>query len=158
MTELILSMQENFAHGVSKKGQTGADFSTFWGLWPRKTAKKDAERAWAKLRAVDRRAVLHVLPKHIAYWEAIRAPMEFIPHPATWLNGERWKDQIVAPAPRPTRSAVLGPGWWTSHVSMDKKGHEVGVGAARPGETAEQYRARIQQAIAEQERFGGQQR
>ncbi|MGE8660174.1 MAG: hypothetical protein ACN6O8_25810 [Achromobacter sp.] len=154
MTELILSMQENFAHGAPKKGHVGQDFSTFWALWPRKTAKKDAERAWMKLRAADRRAVLHVLPKHIAYWKAARTSMEFIPYPATWLNGDRWKDDVVIPAPRLERQGATEPAWWTSHALMDQKGREVGIGAARPGESAEQYRARIQQAIVERDRYG----
>ncbi|APX75093.1 hypothetical protein BUW96_09530 [Achromobacter insolitus] len=158
MTELILSMQENFAHGASPKGHVGPDFSTFWAQWPRRTAKKAAERAWAKLRAADRRAVLHVLPNHLAYWKAARTATEFIPHPATWINGERWKDDVIIPAPRPERQAPTEPVWWTSHVMMDQKGREVGVGSARPGETSEQYRARIQQAIAERDRFGGAQR
>ncbi|OMG79334.1 hypothetical protein [Achromobacter xylosoxidans] len=155
MTELILSMQENSAHGAPKKGHIGPDFSTFWAQWPRKTAKKAAEQAWAKLRAADRRAVLHVLPSHLAFWKAARTAIEFIPHPATWLNGERWKDEVVMPTSRPEPKAAAGPAWWTSHVAMDQKGREVGVGSARPGETSEQYRARIQQAIAERDRFGG---
>ncbi|WP_050489203.1 hypothetical protein [Bordetella bronchiseptica] len=155
MTELILSMQENFAHGAPQKGQVGQDFSTFWEQWPRKTAKKDAERAWVKLRPADRRAVLHVLPKHIAYWKAARTGMEFIPYPATWLNGDRWKDEVIIPAPRPERQAATGPAWWTSHALMEQKGREAGIGSARPGESADQYRARIQQAIIERERYGG---
>ncbi|MGR6078517.1 hypothetical protein [Achromobacter sp. CSND-B12] len=155
MTDLILSMQENFAHGAPKKGHAGPDFSTFWAQWPRKTAKKAAEKAWAKLRAADRRAALHVLPNHLAFWKAARTATEFIPHPATWLNGERWKDEVVMPNSRFEPRAAAGPAWWTSHVAMDQKGREVGVGPARPGETSEQYRARIQQAIAERDRFGG---
>lgn len=154
MTELILSMQENFAHGAAKKSDGGPDFSTFWGLWPRKTAKKDAERAWSKLRPAERRLVLHVLPKHVEYWKAARTEMLFVPYPATWLNGERWKDEVVIPAPKPARPVNTGPAWWTSHALMDQMGREVGIGSARPGESSEQYRARIQQAIAERDRYG----
>lgn len=154
MTTLILSMQENFAHGAGTKNASGPDFSTFWESWPRKTAKKAAERAWARLSKRDQRAALEALPKHVAFWRATQTGPQFVPHPATWLNGARWEDEVVIPEKPQARAVATGPAWWTSHVLMEAKAREVGLGIARPGETSDQYRARIQQALAERDRFG----
>lgn len=64
-------------------------FDEFWSLYPRKTAKKAAVRAWEKLNP------------DLFLWEDIRSDLltrkwpepKFIPHPATYLNGERWTDE-----------------------------------------------------------------
>jgi hypothetical protein len=31
---------------------------------------------------------------------------QFVPHPATWLNGRRWEDDVAAIAPQGTPKAV----------------------------------------------------
>lgn len=134
------------------------DFEDFWAVWPKREAKKDARRAWDKLRAQQRIAALQALPGHIERWRREGRARNHIPHPATWLNGERWEDElgeIFPPQPQQRRAAApSGPPWWMSHASMEAKGREVGVGPARPGETNEQYRARIHAAIEDQKRFG----
>lgn len=157
MTAFTLSMQENSASAGRTSASEALDFVAFWSLWPRKVSKKDAERAWSKLKARERQAALEAVPKHVRFWNATRVAAHFIPHAATWLNGARWEDEINIPEPQKSAPATRGPAWWTSHVLMDQKGREVGVGSARPGESTEQYRARIQQALVECDRFGGSQ-
>lgn len=129
-------------------------FDDFWKVWPKREAKKDATRAWAKLSPASRIAALDALPAHVDRWRREGRIRNHIPHPATWLNGERWEDElgeVFAPQQKPVQA---GPGWWTSHVLMERKGREVGVGAPRPGETGDQYRARIQAAMEDQKRYG----
>ena len=155
MTAFILSMQENSASVGRKSPAEAPDFSAFWSMWPRKVSKKDAERAWSKLKGAQRQAALDAVPLHVQFWKMTRVAAQFIPHAATWLNGARWEDEIEIPAQRPQERQVRGPAWWTSHALMDQKGREVGIGSARPGESADLYRARIQQAIIERERYGG---
>jgi len=76
----------------------GIEFKDFWQLWPRKVAKADALKAWAK-------ATKHTSAKLIygaadAYAKSVRSTdPKFIAHAATWLNGERWADDD---APLPT--------------------------------------------------------
>jgi len=71
-------------------------FDTFWEAYPNKKAKQSAKKAWNKLKptadlfgrimaAVDRQ-------KHSVDWTKDNGA--YIPHPATWLNGGRWDDEI----------------------------------------------------------------
>lgn len=150
MNVLRLFKEEESAREIPRGAP---DFAAFWAPWPRKVAKRDAERAWSKLTPADKTAALDALPQHVQHWRRAGTEPQYIPHPATWLNGARWEDEIQE-APAPKAKAPAGPPWWTSHSSMERKGIEVGVGPARAGESADQYRARIQAAIEDQLRFG----
>ncbi len=75
--------------------QETVDFPTFWLLYPRRVAKKDAERAWLKMTANDRFDALVALVDWIRVWKQ-RGDDQFIPYPASWLNGERWTDELPA--------------------------------------------------------------
>jgi hypothetical protein len=67
-------------------------FSAFWAAYPRKTAKQDAARAYAKLKPDA--ALLSVILAAISAQQGWRPWREgFIPHPATWLNAQRWTDE-----------------------------------------------------------------
>ncbi|MFH1572854.1 MAG: hypothetical protein ABIG68_02660 [Acidobacteriota bacterium] len=65
----------------------------FWPVYPRHTAKEAARTAADKL-ATDPSilpAVIEGLRKQVP---AMKADPQYIPHPATWLNGKRWEDEI----------------------------------------------------------------
>jgi len=67
-----------------------ADFDTWWTRYPRKIGKGAARKAYRSARkktTTDR--LLSSLLSQIPTWTEPR----FIPHPATWLNGERWLDE-----------------------------------------------------------------
>jgi hypothetical protein len=79
------------------------DFEKFWQAYPRKVAKGAARKAWAKLQKV--------LPAVEVLIEAAKKQGEvyksrpsfhydgwaFFPHASTWLNAERWTDEIERP-------------------------------------------------------------
>ncbi len=81
-------------------------FSEFWQAYPKKTAKQAAIKAWNKIKpdAELQQAILNALEqqKRSVQWQ--KDGGQFIPYPATWLNGRRWEDtQIQAvQAPPPT--------------------------------------------------------
>lgn len=77
------------------------DFELFWSQYPRKTAKKDARRAWEKLKPEQRVAAMEALPNHVEVWAD--RDLIYVPYPATWLNGERWEDEL---APRGMAAAM----------------------------------------------------
>ena len=69
------------------------DFELFWDHYPRKVAKGNARKAFKK--AVEKVDVALILFMVHDYAESVKnKDPKFIPHPATWLNGERWADQL----------------------------------------------------------------
>lgn len=66
-------------------------FDAFWAAYPRKEGKKRAQDAFAKI-TVSLETLLSAieLQKKTPQWE--KDGGQFIPHPATWLNGRRWED------------------------------------------------------------------
>ena len=74
-------------------------FEVFWKLYPRKTKRKDAAKAWEKLApdAALMTTIMTALGNHCVSQEWAKEAGQFIPHPSTWLNGERWHD-VLKPA------------------------------------------------------------
>jgi len=76
------------------------EFLTFWELFPRKVAKAEAEKVFArkmKLGAEFEAIIIGVKN----YIEKCRGQdKKFIAHAATWLNQERWNDEIEKPRER----------------------------------------------------------
>lgn len=91
---------------------TDPHFIAFWTAYPRKVDKGHARKAWAaKVNAgVDPQAIAEGAAH---YRDNPRRPTEprFIPHPSTWINGERWADDDRTT--RPARAATAAGGsWW----------------------------------------------
>ena len=66
-------------------------FDQFWNLYPRKTSKQSASKAFAKLKDEDQQAAINNIAR--LYSET---PVQFVPHAATYLNQARWEDQAIA--------------------------------------------------------------
>lgn len=83
-------------------------FDEFWTVWPKKVDKPAAKRAWTK--AIKRIDPQTIIAAATAYRANPGIPdRQFIPHPATWLNGDRWNDELPRlaahqPQRRPTRT------------------------------------------------------
>lgn len=70
-------------------------FEEFWSIYPRKEAKKDAFKAWKKAKTMpdlEKTKVLIDQFKKSDRWT--KDGGQFIPLPATWINGERWNDDL----------------------------------------------------------------
>lgn len=69
-------------------------FAQFYAKYPRHIARKNAEKAWAKLKVDDMlfEQIMQALEKALVQpqWQK----KEYIPYAATWLNGERWNDEV----------------------------------------------------------------
>jgi hypothetical protein len=72
------------------------NFDDFCLLYPKRVARKDAERAWNRLTATDKADALTALVVWRREWIK-RGEMQYVPNGATWLNGERWTDELPAP-------------------------------------------------------------
>jgi hypothetical protein len=87
--------------GKERKGRKGtrvddADgFDSFWTIYPNRSAKQDALKAWVKLdpdeplQALILKAVS--LQSQSEAWR--KDGGKFVPHAATWINGGRWEDE-----------------------------------------------------------------
>lgn len=70
------------------------EFSEFWGIYPRKEAKPAARKAWQKAlnSGAEPGRIIEAARKHRHFHELECTEMKYIPHAATWLNGERFDD------------------------------------------------------------------
>jgi hypothetical protein len=71
-------------------------FDEFWKAYPRKTNKGFARKVFEKLKVDDAMLTkmiqaIYVQNKNV--WKD--KDQQYIPHPSTWLNGERWDDEVV---------------------------------------------------------------
>lgn len=71
-------------------------FDKFWQAYPKKVSKKEAQKSWKKinpsLELFEKILKALEMVKQTEQWEKDNG--KFIPYPATWLNQERWTDEI----------------------------------------------------------------
>lgn len=71
-----------------------AAFARFWAAYPRKEGKQKAAAAFGKVTvSVD--VLLYALERQKKSPQWTKDNGQFIPHPATWLNGKRWEDEVA---------------------------------------------------------------
>ena len=82
--------------GQEKEKRAVETFASFWTAYPRRVGKVPAEKAWRKHDCAD------LLPQILAALERQRNHPQwtkdggqFIPHPATWINQQRWQDEAA---------------------------------------------------------------
>lgn len=120
-TELEPSKQE-LLNDISRK------FDQFWAAYPRKKGKGQARTAFEK--ALTKTDIDTILAGVEAYkeHEDMYDP-QFIAHPSTWLNGERWEDEHVEAKVVPKSPYVGSEREWVKDM------HDMGEHfECRPGE------------------------
>lgn len=83
-------------------------FDEFWALYPNKVKKQDARKSWhtkVVKTKTDPALVMAALRAHIVRWQNEREYPRFVPHPTTWINGQRWLDELDE---RPLRAVSGG--------------------------------------------------
>ena len=87
---------------------TPGAFDVFWKAYPKKINKQEARRAFQKL-SVPVETLVNALEKQklSAQWTSDGG--RYIPYPATWLNQQRWEDELAPANSVPTgASGALG--------------------------------------------------
>lgn len=81
-----------------------SDFDRFWKLYPRKVGVGAARNAFEKAcKKVDADTIIEAIDR---YAKQPNLPdLQFIPHASTWLNQERWNDDLSAIGSNPTSVA-----------------------------------------------------
>jgi len=122
-------------------------FAVFYGLYPRKMARKDAEKAWKSMAADEQEKAIEALPQHLKYWKIKETAKDYIPYPASWLRAGRYEDELDI-EPIQNKKPEL-PFYATEELTL-KKAQEVGI-TPYAGEGWQQLRARISQRIKQLE-------
>lgn len=81
------------------KGTTKADwpgFADFYSCYPKHTGKQAALKAWNKLKPDPQlqQLIIQAVEKQKQSQQWTKDSGQFIPLPATWLNGQRWEDEL----------------------------------------------------------------
>ncbi len=85
---------------------TDDSFAVWYSLYPRKVARKAAEKAWARIvlpaSPFANKLVEQIMVGLRAQLPAmLKQERKFVPYPATWLNQKRFEDEIDAAKIRP---------------------------------------------------------
>lgn len=84
------------------------DFEAFWALYPRKTEKGDALKAWKTMNGT--RPSLDVLSVALGWQRRkpgwLKDGGDFIPYPAKWLRARGWEDEQPTRLPYMTEREV----------------------------------------------------
>ena len=80
---------------ASASASENTGFETFWSLYPKKKNKKDAEKAWNKIKSPTE--TLEKI-KNALLWQTKsdqwqKENGQFIPYPASYLNAGAWMDE-----------------------------------------------------------------
>lgn len=91
---------ENIKTLLSESDDSNDDFEQFWTAYPKKQAKQDAAKAFrsAKLKPKQLQTVLQDITSRKSSAEWLKEGGKYIPLPATYIRGQRWLDEPVAPA------------------------------------------------------------
>jgi hypothetical protein len=96
--EPVFNREEERREEKKRGESTCVLFDQFWTLYPRKTSKQSASKAFAKLKDEDQQAAINNIARLYA-----ETPVQFVPHASTYLNQGRWEDQVIP------RNATFNP-------------------------------------------------
>ena len=90
-------IEENRIEENRIDNNTDHGFNEFWSAYPRKISKKTAYASWNRIKNLDdalTRKIMESLEEHKKSQQWQKDDGKFIPHPSTWLNQERWNDEL----------------------------------------------------------------
>lgn len=109
-------------------------FTAWYASYPRKVARVAAAKAWKALKpnpeliATMNRAI-DLQTREKAWFKSQGRLVPQWPHPATWLNGQRWADKVegTIDAPLPVKPLIvdgieLGPAHYGKRLTMGNNG------------------------------------
>lgn len=114
------------------------DFERFWSVYPKRIARRAAEKAW---KSAIKRAAFEVIlagaKRYADHPDVFRADGQFIKAPATWLNADCWTDEI--PPARPLGAvgklstaderALSGAALVAHYAAQEETSHRPQIGA-----------------------------
>lgn len=104
------------------RNETSEAFEQFWKLYPNKKGRKAAITAWSKLNPDYQlvQKLITALGNHRVSRDWTKDNGQYIPMASTWLNGERWTDEL-----QPAGRAQSGKP--SRHTPLDQIDYEEGL-------------------------------
>lgn len=79
---------------ASGASTSSTEFEGWYAVYPRKVGRRQAEKTYRKARhGVSAERLLAGAKAYAALCRAKETEPQYIAHPATWLNGQRWTDE-----------------------------------------------------------------
>lgn len=83
-----------------------APFEVFWLTYPRRIGKGAARTAFAKAKkTLSESKIIEAAQAYADFCAEQGTEKRFIPHPSTWLNQERWDDDLESEKEQPAQGA-----------------------------------------------------
>ena len=121
--------------------KTSERFDEFWALFPNKVKKKQAMRTW-RSRNLDKISDTIIASVRERISNDPRWSSGYIPDPTTFLNGDRWEDEIdTIPRPEKVKEPTKNDDWV---VLGEKYGIRAGLGEGWP-----QFKDRVRRAMGQ---------
>jgi len=90
-----LATEPEVKNRIEPVNQKNNFFDDFWKAYPRKSNKSFARKVFEKLKVDQQlfdKIVQAINLQNRTVWKD--KDQQYIPHPSTWLNGERWEDEV----------------------------------------------------------------
>ncbi len=96
-TDRRISFEQNITEVCEMKKKNPSErFDEFWEIYPRKEKKKEALHIWQRdnldLKADE---IIYATKDKISFHSQWHQGKKLIPLPTSYLNGERWTDEII---------------------------------------------------------------
>ena len=118
---------------TNTKKERSLGFDEFWAVYPRKRKKKAALDIWKRKRPNASVLIADVRARLTGDKQWLNG---FVPDPTTYLNGERWNDDMGESSSTP--------------ATTDDYATQLGL-TQNPGEAEEQFKIRVRDAMIAQE-------
>lgn len=115
----LADLEERQRRDREETEKRARDFEEFWNAYPKKDAKKDALVAWAKVKA-PLAIILAAIERKRGSEDWTKSKGQFVPLPATWLNGKRWEDAAA-------ENSAISTIWHESARGVRDKALELGL-------------------------------
>lgn len=88
--------EESAGHSTTPVSKNEERFNRFWEVYPKKVGKGAARKSWDKCRPSEELTarMIAAVRQQAQSDQWRRDGGQYIPNPATWLNQERWEDEL----------------------------------------------------------------
>lgn len=108
----------------------GTGFDAVWEAWPRKIKKGACRRAWNEkpMLAPPFVELTKIALQHAAWYRQAGVPPRYVPTIESWINDERWEDELGDPTGLSTDPMALAAEMgWAPDPRYDAQGRYVGL-------------------------------